>query len=1381
VTLKSYYHRLRAPFAHPVVRTLRRLFVGVAAVVAVVLAVGMVSLLTIELGPVLRDDAEEWASDYLDRPLHIGRLSFRLWTGRFLIEDVVIEGLDAESPPFLEAKRIEVAIPWETLVDRRFVLSSIEMTDWRMHLEVRPDGSHSLPRITPGGDNRDRQSGWTTTLQWVRAHRGEFTYQDHGTPWSIVTRNLDVEVARPGSEYRGRASFSDGLVSIQNYEPFGAEMTSAFAIDGPRVVFDRIDLRTDGAQSLIHGDVNLGPFFPEMMYRVESEIDFERMREIFFANEDFTLAGDGTFSGFFHLFKEPKPDGTTRTGRELTGTFSSRRMGVDDYRFDDLRGSVRWTSDRLAVTNASASVYGGRARFGYEMAPLGVPGVRTRARFDATFNGVSVARVSEFYRLDGVRLAGDAAGRVNLQWPVGRFAAERRMGGEIQVTPPDGVVAMSRDLPVTQIEQGRLPRGPSLPLTGVPPLSIGASLRFELTPTGVTFEQSHVATPRTFVEFAGSTGLDGTGSTVPFHVSSADWQESYRIFATLRTAFGSRTGEIDVGGYGTFDGVLHGAVGQPRIDGTFAGTRIRAFDVEWGTVDADVVIEDAFADVARATLESNGSRIVAEGRFALGFPRQDGAEELNARVTLERRPLADLRHAFGMDRYPVDGLVSGEFRVFGNYTRPFGYGTLDLSNGRAYGEPFDRATAQVALEGEAVRLNALSITKGGSTGSGAVYATWDGSYSFDFAATAIPIESIESLPREQLPLSGLIDFTASGSGTFAEPRYSLRGTVRDLFAADEGIGQVDVREVTVVDDLLTVNAKVASPRLDVDVVGRVDLSGGMYSDLTLTFLSTSLDPYVRIFEPRLSPFTTAVVSGAVRVVGELRDRDSLQVAARIDDLDLRLFDYPLRNASPFRIAFERDAVLVSEMVLFGADTALQISGAVGIDDEQVSMTAVGNANLAMLQGFVSNIRSSGRAVLSARVSGSVQNPVVDGAIRLENGRIRHFGAPHALENISGPITFDSGGLTLDGLTARLGEGPVQFGGRIDKEGLLPGRVAITLAGQNMRVRYPQGMQSVVDANLTLEGVIDDLRLGGQVVVRDALYSRPFPSNLFQFIGGDTSTAPPPSGWTVPLTYDGVRITATSSIRVQNTGDVSARLRASADLELQGTYDSPGLIGEMEISPGGEFTFLGKRYSVTQGVVYFNDPRSFEPYVDLEAETRVRVPGETYRITTNVRGLCCDRLDAITFTSDPALPQSDILALLFTDIAPESDIELRRFRADSDAQQRALREFATQAATGAVSAQLGRTLEEAFGFDRVQITPSFVDRNQTSSRLDPSVRLRLEKRLSSRAFLTYSRSLSSSSPDEIIQLEYDHTDRFTWVLSRNEDQTYAVEVRVRHAF
>jgi translocation and assembly module TamB len=322
---------------------------------------------------------------------------------------------------------------------------------------------------------------------------------------------------------------------------------------------------------------------------------------------------------------------------------------------------------------------------------------------------------------------------------------------------------------------------------------------------------------------------------------------------------------------------------------------------------------------------------------------------------------------------------------------------------------------------------------------------------------------------------------------------------------------------------------------------------------------------------------------------------------------------------------------------------------------------------------------------------------------------------------------------------------------------------------------------VLDATLTLDGRVDDMRLGGQVTVRDALYSRPFPSNLFQFIGGDSEPSLPSNGPSLPLTYDGIQITAASSVRVQNSGDFSARLTASADLELQGTYDRPGVVGDMEIEPGGEVTFLGKRYTITQGVVYFNNPMRIEPTIDIEAETRVRVPGETYRITANVRGICCDRLEAPAFTSDPSLAQVDILALLFTDVAPDRDVELRRFRADGGTQQRALSEFATQAAAGPVSSQVSRALEQAFGVDRVQITPSFLDRNQASARLEPSVRLRLEERLSERLFLTYSRSLSSSSPDEIIMLEFDYTDQITWVFSRNEDQTYALEVRMRHAF
>ena len=55
---------------------------------------------------------------------------------------------------------------------------------------------------------------------------------------------------------------------------------------------------------------------------------------------------------------------------------------------------------------------------------------------------------------------------------------------------------------------------------------------------------------------------------------------------------------------------------------------------------------------------------------------------------------------------------------------------------------------------------------------------------------------------------------------------------------------------------------------------------------------------------------------------------------------------------------------------------------------------------------------------------------------------------------------------------------------------------------------------------------------------------------------------------------------------------------------------------------------------------------------------------------------------------------------------------------------------------------------------------------------------LGKRISDRLYLTYSRALSASSRDQIILLEYNQSDRFSWIVSQNEDRTYAVDVRVQ---
>jgi translocation and assembly module TamB len=254
----------------------------------------------------------------------------------------------------------------------------------------------------------------------------------------------------------------------------------------------------------------------------------------------------------------------------------------------------------------------------------------------------------------------------------------------------------------------------------------------------------------------------------------------------------------------------------------------------------------------------------------------------------------------------------------------------------------------------------------------------------------------------------------------------------------------------------------------------------------------------------------------------------------------------------------------------------------------------------------------------------------------------------------------------------------------------------------------------------------------------------------------------------------VQLNAPSTLRIENN---QARIQATADLQLRGSYDRPLLFGRAEIDRG-EVTFEGRRYVITRGTIDFNNPTRIEPFFDIETETRVRVPGETYRITLRAAGTF-DRLTPV-FDADPPLPEVEVLALLFSDVAPGQDVELRQYQ-NVTPQQQLLRERAQRALTGAVSSEVGRVVEQTFGVDTFQLTPSLIDPNAQSSRLDPAARVTIGKRLSERLYLTYSRSLSSTTRDQIILLEYDQTDRFSWILSRNEDRTYALDVRVRHAF
>ena len=1343
-----------------------------AVTIGVIVAVLVVSTLTLDLGPALRARAETEGGKWLDRKMTIGRLGVHLGSGRFVIEDLRIDGMLPDEPPWLVVKRLDVSLRWSALLHREVLLESIEMTDWKMIVESFPNGRQTFPRLT--GPPRKPRTGppiVVTTMQYVRAHRGELVFNDYGSDWRAVAPNLEVIVTKSG-DYRGQMRYSNGTIVVQKYEPMSADLTAGFKVVDNKVIFDRMTLVTDGAVSKLTGVVDLRNF-PEQLYQIDSKIQFPKQREIFFARDKFTLFGEGHFTGTFHMFKG---------GRELKGNFTSALAGVNDYRFPNLEGSVVWVRDRMEVTRATADFYGGKADFKYLMAPLGKRDQPARAVFDVNYRDVDLNALTDFYETRGMRLAGRASGHNEMSWPLGRYA-ERRGSGTATFTSVGGLQGPQLAPDAASDARDRyLIAGPFSTHTPLAPVAVAGDVTYAFDPEALRFEPSRIFTEDTFIAFEGATAY-GERSKMPFRVTSRNWQESDRFLAGIMTAFGAPTRAIPIDGVGKFDGVMLGAFRRPRIEGRFTGSEMRAWEVNWGAIDGDFVVENSYANISRAVILKDLSRMDVTGQFSLGYPRADGGEQFDARIRVTEFPVADFRDAFDLQDYDVDGQVTGDFHLYGDYEGPHGFGSMTIARGIAYDEPFSEATASLQFEGEGVRLNGIEMKKGGGSVNGAAYVGWAGTYSFDVAGHGIAVDTLTLTAFPGYPaLYGSLDFTATGGGTFEEPRYDVKWSASDLFFGDEGIGEMTGR-LSIRGLLMTYELEAASPRLAVSGTGRIELNDEMDAELSFRVTDTSLDPYLRVLQPTFSPFTSAITSGTIRVVGELYNPDALRIDTNIEEVNLRLLDYRLHNQSPIRLSVEHQVLQVDALKMVGDDTELDLGGSVNMVDQTLALQANGAANLAVLQGFLPDLRSSGRAEVTARITGTASAPVVAGNALLTNGRIRQLSFPHALEDVNGIATFDASGLRLDGITARLGGGAVRFGGRIGLSAYQLSEFDVTATGQDMNLRYPEGMRSTVDAELALQGPAAAPMVTGTVNVKSASWARGFGASggLFSGLTGGEAPIPSVEGQVATASnvrFD-VRLIAPGTLRIDND---QARVVASADLTMRGTLDRPMLLGHAEIDRG-EVEFEGRRYLVTRGSVDFANAARIQPFFDIEAETRVRVPGQTYLVTMRMGGTM-ERLQP-QFTSDPPLQTLDILTLLFSDQAPSGDIELAGLRNPEERQQRLVEARATRALTGTLSAEVGRVVEQTFGVDTFQITPllgaSDPYQQSTSLSLNPSARVTIGKRISNRIYLTYARSLSSTTRDQIILLEFDESESLSWVLSQNEDRTYALEVRKRHAF
>ena len=168
-----------------------------------------------------------------------------------------------------------VTTDWLPLLQGEFFVETVDIQGWRMLVESFEGGGHTFPRFvsrrddsSPGcsstmqskisrpAEDEERGRSFVTTVQHLRAHEGEFVYEDHGSPWSLVARNIDLTMNK-GVGYGGYASFDGGTVQIKDFEPMTATWESTYALDGGLVSLTEMRLEMDGVEAMLDGTVDL--------------------------------------------------------------------------------------------------------------------------------------------------------------------------------------------------------------------------------------------------------------------------------------------------------------------------------------------------------------------------------------------------------------------------------------------------------------------------------------------------------------------------------------------------------------------------------------------------------------------------------------------------------------------------------------------------------------------------------------------------------------------------------------------------------------------------------------------------------------------------------------------------------------------------------------------------------------------------------------------------------------------------------------------------------------------------------------------------------------------------------------------------------------------
>lgn len=1230
------------------------------------------------------------------------RVDWRRWT--VSAGPVVVRGSEAATEqPLASLDSVEIGLRVQSFFARRVDVQSIVVRSPRIHVIVNSDGSTNIPGR--GGD-RSPARLIEAAIGHLELRNGEATVGLRTVRLNGVLRNVDAKVDFDAAAHAYRGELSAGQILAANRE---GSLSAAFMLARNELAVTRLAASFDGAK--FDGTANVRDWQnPRSELTGRFLVDAVRggrwigLRDIgagSVSGDVKAVAGDGAWSA----------EGRA-AARNLTVTIAGEtvRQAAADFRFTHAKGA---TSTRDAV----ARFWGGEFR--------GSASVTDSGSYEVSgdVSGIVAPRA----------VATSASGRVDL---AGERTDLRRFAAQLTLSPRAGEVPVGGNLDISYDRGHR-------------------SLRIDRS--ALQLRDSHVAL----------TGRVETGMEID--ITTGDLAE---LLPALHLVSPDSPASIPVAierGPLTFRGRVTGGVNAPVIDGTVAVAQARYEGRSWSGVRADFRATSGGLVIRRfASDQANAS-----GQVALSRWRIVDASTLDLQTSVRAFDITSL------DK-DLHGYASGTAAVGGTLARPEVRGAVRIDQARWRGLQADRVDARGSFDSDLLTIEHASLERGASRVT--LAGDWRRS-SGDGSLAARVLRWDVPLPAEALAATGDVKgrFRANEKdGTFA--LLALDGEMR---ASSKRWGDLSARARTEGGELrMTGEAALMGSR--VDLTSRWSLAGNMRGGGTATLRNLSPDLLRRLTtgDSESLPFI-GQIEGRAEFSGYLLAPERLAARATLTTVRIAPRDQSLiggASTADLTIRNDGDVVLdgglsgvVIEQARFAArDTGLEARGNVTFHSSNAwNLLLRGRVSMAVLSTFYPNLIAAGTSTLDTRIRGVLDNPRVDGRMTFADASMYLRDVPNGLDKVNGTIVFNRSRATIEKLTGESGGGPVQLSGFVgygaqpsatDPETAAGGMLTYQLAAKldRVRVRYPEGFSTLVNAALTLTGTSKRNLLAGTVTVLRAAVT-PGPSGA-GLIASPRAPAVPDSDFLRNQQFD-VKVETAQSAEFAT--ELTRDVLADADIRLRGTPARPILLGRVSLTQG-RVQFFGTDYRVNRGEITFQNPVMIDPIVDLDLETTVR------GIVVSITFAGPLRKMSMSYRSDPPLQSSEILALLAVGRTPSSvpGVGVGTIRGN---------DLLTQSGGSAVinsaiaAAPTSGRLQRFFGVSRLKIDPQLIGIDNT-----PQARLSVEQQLSRNVSLSYVTSLSRAQ-QQIVRVQWDLTRQWSAIATRDENGVLSIDFVFRRSF